>query len=114
MAGTIPPNIVIDQARDWYLTVTYQTSSGTPINLTGYTANFAMSQGYNNATVLTLATGSGITITGATGTIDLYATQSQTSISAGTYTAELVITSGSSIETSLLKGNITVSAKVVP
>jgi hypothetical protein len=113
MAVNIPSSVVIDQARDWYLTVVYKDPNGTPINLTGYTANFAMSQGYNNATALSLSVGSGITITAASGQIDLHATQTQTNIPAGTYTAELIVSSGSGIETSLLKGNLVVSAKVI-
>jgi hypothetical protein len=114
MAGPIPSNIVIDQARDWNLTVTYQDSTGTAINLTGYTAQFAISSGFNNTIALQLSSPSnGITITGATGKIALAATATQTSIDAGSYTAELIIVSGSGIKTSLLKGNIVVSPKVV-
>jgi hypothetical protein len=114
MAGPFPSNITIDQARDWYLTVTYEDNTGTPINLTGYTAQFAMTSGFNNLIGIQLSSpSSGITITGATGTIALHATSTQTSIDAGAYTAELIIISGSGIETSLLKGNLVVSPKVV-
>ena len=110
-----PSSVVIDQARDWYLTVVYDDPSGNPINLTGYTASFAMSQGFNNSVELQLSSPSnGITITGSTGTIAIHATATQTSIDAGTYTAELIVTSGSGIKTSLLKGSLVVSAKVVP
>jgi hypothetical protein len=114
MSVPFPSSVVIDQARDWYLTVVYE-DNGTPINLTGYTAQFAMASGFNNLVGLTLSSPSGgITITGATGTIALHATSVQTSIDAGAYTAELIIISGSGVETSLLKGNLFVSAKVVP
>jgi hypothetical protein len=113
MAAPIPSSVVIDQARDWFLTVTYADATGTPINLTGYTASFALSQGYNNSTNLTLTSGSGITITAATGKIALHATQTQTNIGAGTYTAELVLTAADGTETAILKGNLVVSAKVV-
>jgi hypothetical protein len=113
MANLFPSTVVIDQSRDWYLTVTYADSTGTPINLTGYTASFALAQNLNGATILTLSTGSGITITGSTGVIALHATPSQTAIDPGQYRAELVITSGAGIQTSLLKGQITISSKVV-
>jgi hypothetical protein len=115
MSAPFPNSVVIDQARDWFLTVQYEDPSGTPINLTGYTAAFAMSQGFNNSIELQLSSPSnGITITPSTGTIAIHATATQTAIDAGTYTAELIVTSASGVETSLLKGNLVVSAKVVP
>lgn len=113
MSAPFPVTVSIDQGRDWYLTVTWNDSSGNPVNLTGYTASFGMSQGFNPAISLALTTGSGITLGGSAGTISLHATYSQTSIPAGTYTAELVLTSGGGVETSLLKGQISVTAKVV-
>jgi len=112
MAAKFPPDVVIDQGRDFFFTAIYE-NAGTPINLTGYTAAFSLSQNYNGATNLSLTTGSGITITGSTGTINVHATAVQTEIPAGTYVAELTITSGGGIETSLLKGNLVVLAKVV-
>ena len=112
MSSSFPMNTTIDQGRDWYLVVTYNDASGSPINLTGYTASFAMAQSLNPAISLSLTSGAGITLGGTAGTISLHATYTQTSIPAGTYTAELVVTSGGDVETSLLKGQITVSAKV--
>jgi len=112
MSAPFPTSVVIDQGRDWYLVVTYNDPSGNPINLTGYTALFAMAQGFNPAISLSLTSSSGITLGGTAGTISLHATYSQTSIPAGTYTAELVVTSGGGVETSLLKGQISVTAKV--
>jgi len=114
MSAPIPSTVVIDQARDFYLTTVYQDATGTAINLTGYTATFALASNYNGATALSLTNGSGITITGSTGTINIHATATQTAIGEGTYVAELMITSGAGIETSLLKGNIVVKAKVAP
>jgi acetylglutamate kinase len=113
MSTVFPATTSIDQARDWYLTVTYADSTGTPINITGYTAAFALAQTLNSSIVLSLTTGSGITITGSTGVIALHATSTQTAIDAGQYRAELVITSPSGVETSLLKGQIAVTSKVV-
>lgn len=111
-ASTFSSSIVIDQSRDWYLTVTYQDATGTAINITGYTASFALAQTLNATQVLTLTTSAGITITGSTGVINLHATPTQTSIDSGTYLAELFITSPTGVQTSLLKGNVTVNAKV--
>ena len=112
MAGQFPVNVTIDQARDWYLTVTYNDSSGTPINLTGYTATFALAQGSTGVVKLSLTSSAGITLGGAAGTIDLHATFSQTQIDAGPYVAELYVTSPGDVETCLLKGSIPVIAKV--
>ena len=112
MAAPIPTSVIIDQARDFYLTTVYQDSTGTPINLTGYTATFALANSYNGAIVLTLTVGSGITITPSTGTINVHATATQTSITDGSYVAELVITSSANVKTSLLKGTIVVKPKV--
>jgi len=115
MSAPFPATTSIDQSRDWYLTVTYADSTGTPINITGYTAVFAMTQNFGSSSSgLTLSTGNGITITGSTGVISLHATAAQTSVSPGTYTSELMITSPAGVETSLLKGNLTVVAKVAP
>jgi hypothetical protein len=111
MAAKFPPDVTIDQGRDFFLTTFYKDGT-TPINLTGYTAAFSLSQNYNGQTSLALTTGAGITITGSLGKIDIHATAAQTEISAGTYVAELTITLNN-VETSLLKGNIVVLAKVV-
>jgi hypothetical protein len=106
--------VSIDQARDWYLTITWNDSNNTPINLTGYSATFNLATSYNATTsALTLTSASGITLGGAAGTIAIHATPTQTSISAGTYFGELVLTSGSAVQTSLLKGQLTVNAKVI-
>jgi len=112
MAAKFPPTVTIDQGRDFFLTTWYKDGT-TPINLTGYTAAFSLSQNYNGSVALNLTSGSGITITGSTGQIDIHATAAQTELSAGTYVAELVITSAGGVETSLLKGNLVLLAKVV-
>ena len=112
MAGQFPVNLIIDQARDWYLTVTYNDPSGTPINLTGYTATFALAQGSTGVIKLSLTSSSGITLGGSAGTISLHATNTQTEIDAGPYVAELYVTAPGGVETCLLKGNIPVIAKV--
>jgi hypothetical protein len=112
MAAKFPPDVTIDQGRDFFLTALYKDGT-TPINITGYTAAFSLSQNYNGATTLALTTGAGITITGSAGEIDIHATATQTDVSPGTYVAELEIISPANVKTSLLKGNIVVLAKVV-
>jgi hypothetical protein len=44
--------------------------------------------------------------------VAIHATSTQTSIPAGSYNAELVITSPTNVATSLIKGSIVVSTKV--
>lgn len=112
MASPFPSTVYADQARDFYLTVVYQTEAGSPVNITGYTATFSIAPAYEEAPAVTLTTGSGITITGSTGTIAIHATATQTNINSGQYVAELVI-ANAGIKTSLLKGPFKILPKVV-
>ena len=114
MANPIPASVYMDQGRDFYTTVTYNDSTGTPINLTGYTASFSVSTDYNTTAVLALTNSNGITLGGSAGTILIHATATQTAITAGNYVAELVVTSGAGVQTSLLKGPFVVKPKVAP
>ena len=106
--------MTIDQGSDWYLTVTYKNPNGTPINLTGYTAALQLrSLPESPSAVLSLSTGSGITITGATGVVDIHATATQTrAIDEGTYYYDLEITSPATIVTRLIQGQAVVSPEV--
>lgn len=104
MAGAFPPTVVIDQATDFYLTVIYKDPAGSPINLTGYTARFALAQ-YNQPASLVLTNGSGITLD-SSGNINIHATEIQTNLPEGTYDAELNVTSPGGNTTALLKGHI--------
>ncbi len=85
-----------------------------PVNITGYTAKMQMRSYPDNATaVLTLTTeNGGITITGATGNIDLHATATQTgAINQGPYNYDIEIYSGASV-TRVVQGQVEVSAQV--
>jgi hypothetical protein len=109
-------NTVIDQGADWYLTVTYENPNGTPINITSYTAALQLRSLPSDPTaVLTLTTSSGITITGATGVIEIHATATQTrAIDEGNYYYDLEISSPTtpSVVTRLVQGQVVVSAEV--
>lgn len=85
-----------------------------PVNLNGYTAALQVRSLPNDPTaVLSLTTGSGITITALTGQIDVHATANQTRvISAGTYYYDLEITSPGGIVTRIAQGQVIVSAEV--
>lgn len=113
MAAPIPRDTIIEQARDFYLSVTWKNPAGTPINLTGYSAAFSLRQNYGEPIVVSVTSPTKITLGGALGTITVHLDQTDTAIDEGTYVCELVATSSGNIETSLLKGQINVRAKVV-
>lgn len=85
-----------------------------PVNLTGYTAALQLRSLPSDPTaVLSLTTGSGITLTPLTGQIDIHATATQTrDIDEGTYYYDLEITNLSGIVTRVAQGQIIVSAEV--
>ena len=108
-------NVEIDQGADWFLDVTYDNPNGTPVNLTGYTAALQLRSLPQDATaVLSLTTGSGITITGASGLVAIRATATQTrAIDEGVYYYDLEITApGTGVVTRLIQGQAVVSAEV--
>lgn len=107
-------SFVIDQGANWNLSITYKDSAGTAINLTGYTAAMQFRLTSSSATsALSLTTGAGITITGATGTIAIAATAAQTGdMAAAKYDYDLEITSGTGVVTRLIQGVATVNAQV--
>lgn len=107
-------NVEIDQGADWFLNVTYEQPAGTPVNITGYTSALQLRSLPTDATaVLSLSTGSGITITGSEGLVAVHATAAQTrAIDEGIYYYDLEITSQSDIVTRLVQGQAYVSAEV--
>lgn len=85
-----------------------------PVNITNYTAALQIRSLPSDPTaVLSLTTGSGITITGATGTIAVHATAAQTTaIDEGPYYYDLEITSDQNVVTRVAQGQVVVSAEV--
>lgn len=106
--------VEIDQGADWFFNVTYEQPAGTPVNITGYTAALQLrSLPESTTAVLSLATGSGITITGSSGLVAVHATASQTgAIVAGDYYYDLEITSPQGIVTRLVQGQALVNPQV--
>ena len=107
-------NVEIDQGADWFLDVTYEQPQGTPVNITNYTSALQLrSLPTDTTAVLSLSTGSGITITGSTGLVAVHATATQTrAIDEGVYYYDLEITSQLGIVTRLVQGQAYVSAEV--
>lgn len=73
-------DINIDQGANWSLSLTWKDSTGTPINLTGYSARMQIRKSYDaSATKLSLTSTAGnIVLGGVAGTIAISATKTQT------------------------------------
>ncbi len=106
-------NFTLDQGSTWTLQIVYKDSNGNPINLTGYTAEMQVRRKFDSDTaVLTLSTSNGgITIVGATGTLNLIATDEQAAIDPGLYVYDLELSTGG-VRTRLIQGTVTVSGEV--
>lgn len=106
-------NITAYQGADFDRTFTV-TQSGTALNLTGYSSAMQVREAADStAYLLSLTSGSGITLGGTAGTITVAITSAQSSaIAAGSYAYDLEIVSGSGAVTRLLQGGFTVSGNV--
>lgn len=72
-------DIHIDQGANWSLSLTWKDDTGTPVNLTGYTARMQIRKAYSDSTVkLSLTSSSGIVLGGVAGTVAISATKTQT------------------------------------
>ena len=106
-------DITINQGATYQLVVTWNVS-GSPVDLTGYTA--ALQARYNvdaSTTFISLTSGSGLTLGGALGTITVDLTAAQTAALTcfyGVYDLELTAPDGT--VTRLLQGTVTVSKEV--
>jgi hypothetical protein len=108
-------DLEIKQGATLSLTATWKDSTGTAVNLTGYTARLQVRATYDSSsTILSLTSAAGITLGGAAGTIAITATATVTAALtapfSGVYDLELV--SGGGEVTRLLEGTATVSPEV--
>jgi hypothetical protein len=105
-------NITAYQGATYGLSLNWSIG-GTAVDLTNYTAAMQVREAYNaSAPVLSLTNGSGITLGGTAGTIDISVSASTMgSIVAGQYLYDLELNSGSAI-TRLVQGNFSVEAEV--
>lgn len=106
-------NITAWQGADFDRTFTV-TQSGTALNLTGYTSAMQVREAADStAYLLSLTSGSGITLGGTAGTIAVTVTSAQSSaIPAGSYAYDLEIISGAGQVTRLLQGAFNVQGNV--
>jgi hypothetical protein len=107
-------NIIADQGATFNRVITWNDSDGDPVDLGGYTARMQVRQRYvSTSTVLSLTSGSGITLGGALGTITLLVSASATAeVATGEYLYDLELVSGGGVVTRLLQGSFTVRAEV--
>ena len=105
-------NITCPQGATWDRTFTV-TVGGTKLNLTGYTAAMQVRESADaTATLISLTNGSGITLGGTAGTVDVVISSSVTAgVAAGSYSYDLELNSGSTI-TRLLEGSFNVTGNV--
>ena len=106
-------NITAWQGANFDRTFTV-TQSGTALNLTGYTSAMQVREAADStAYLLSLTSGSGITLGGTAGTIAVAVSSAQSSaIPAGSYAYDLEIISGAGQVTRLLQGAFNVQGNV--
>lgn len=115
MASPWPAEVVIDEGRDWFLSIFYQEDDGTPIPLNGYTAEWCLRENYGKPVLISLTTeNGGIVINGSAGQFDIHMTNEQNIFKQGVYVAELVAIAPLGEQYPILKGPIPISPKVVP
>lgn len=107
-------NFIIQKGATWNRVVYWNNPDGTPINLSGYSAKFQVSSSFGGSTALELTSGSGITITGASGKIELKATAAQTAaLATGHYYYELELSQDSWVTVyRIMEGELYVSPQV--
>ena len=107
MAGIV--NINMDQGASYNMTLTVRGSTGSPTNLTGYTAYAQMRKSYYSSTAYDFTTG--ITAP-SSGNISLSMGATSTSaLSEGRYVYDVEIYNGSST-TRVIEGIVTVTPQV--
>lgn len=103
------------QGASWDYTLTWQTG-GTPVNLSGYTGRMQVRDGYDGGSaIVSLVSGTGVTLGGTAGTILLELTAAQTAAidatPSGQYVYDLELVSGATV-TRLVEGTFIVSPEV--
>ena len=110
-------DITIEQGSKFESTIIYKDSNGNIVDLTGYTAEMQIRETVASATTLiTLSTSNGrITITGASGQIDLSINATDTDdldFERGVYDLEITPASGADNTIRILQGKVALSKEV--
>ena len=111
MAGSY--DFTIEQGATFNLLMTWKIDN-IAVNLSGYTARLQARIDVDEVdTILSLTTGSGITLGGAAGTITLDQTATQTALlPKGEYVYDLELQTSGGVVTRLLQGELNISAEV--
>ena len=113
-AGTL--NLIIEQGSTFSKVLTYKDSSGTVIDLSGYSARMQARVNVGDTYTLfslTSASGGGLTISGVDGKITITITSTATATyKFDTAVYDLEIDDGSGVVTRLIEGKITLSKEV--
>lgn len=106
-------DLTLAQGSTWSISMTYQDANGSAIDLTGYEARMQARESYGAAVpVLSLTDGSGITLGGTAGTINVnVAATATTEINAAQYVYDLELIS-ESVVTRLIQGTLIVTPEV--
>lgn len=106
-------DITCYQGATFDYSLTYKTN-GTAVNLTGYTARMQVRETYDSTgTVFSLTSGSGITLGGTAGTIELNISAADTAGAAhGQYAYDLELVSAGTTVTRLMEGYFFINPEV--
>jgi hypothetical protein len=110
-------DVSIDQGTTYELLLTWQDSTGAPVNMTGYRVHSQFKAHQTNVVVInadTAVTTPGVTINtpGPTGVIDIVVSPSITSLLSGMGLYDLVATSPAGVVDRLIQGSWVVSNAV--
>ncbi len=106
-------NLVCYQGASFDYALTWRTN-GTAVNLTGYSARMQVRESYDAGTaVVSITSGTGITLGGTAGSIILELTPTTTAgVPSGQYVYDLELQTSGGYVTRLLEGNFTVDPEV--
>jgi hypothetical protein len=108
-------DLEIKQGATFSLTATWKDSTGTAINLTGYTARMQVRSAYDSSTtIISLTSSSGITLGGSAGTIAITVSATTTAALTAPWSGvwDLELVSGGGVVTRLLEGIVSVTPEV--
>ncbi len=103
-----------NQGANLNQSLTWRNPDGTPINLTGYTAEMRVARNKGGTLVLNPTTENGdIVITGLTGNVQINVSAADTAdVEAGIYVYEVDLTANNGTVTRLLEGQFVVDGRV--
>ena len=106
-------DIEIDAGATFQLQALWKDSDGDPINLTGYSARMHIRRTVEADDIdVELTSGSGITLGGTAGTIDIEINDATTSGLSGEYVYDLELESGGGVVSRVIQGAVTVIPEV--